>query len=453
MLVILGITLMTIFGYLFSVALIGKMRAIERIGVSFLLGVGVFTFLMFCYSTLGVKITLISTLAALILFNFLGYLLVRILHRKIYLKVGVRDVINKMSRLEKIFVGVISTLGIASLVFTVYYPVNIWDALALYDFRAKVIFDTGYFTQIAGNFYYFVQYPLFTSLSHTFVYIFGVKNPQFIYSFLYLSFLFAFYGALMDFVPRKIALVSTALLASTPVVFEHSTFAYTNLPYAIFISLGTIYLYIWIAKGRKIGYLILSALMMGLSTWTRASEPFWAVGFFAVIVYSIYRFVKYRDSILSPIWYFLTFFPIKEIWAKIYFELLNGPSSTVSLLSAEIASHKNALFNVALNFEKLTEVFIFIWQFVVVTWYPISILFVLSLALNLKNIIRKSSTMFLVFILLHFALLIYGTYIFSSNAYWNSIPDSARRLAMFFLPLMLFYIGLSIGEISSKISK
>src|SRR3989344_396309 len=166
MLVILGITLMTIFGYLFSVALIGKMRAIERIGVSFLLGVGVFTFLMFCYSTLGVKITLISTLAALILFNFLGYLLVRILHRKIYLKVGVRDVINKMSRLEKIFVGVISTLGIASLVFTVYYPVNIWDALALYDFRAKVIFDTGYFTQIAGNFYYFVQYPLFTSLSH-----------------------------------------------------------------------------------------------------------------------------------------------------------------------------------------------------------------------------------------------------------------------------------------------
>ena len=193
--------------------------------------------------------------------------------------------------------------------------------------------------------------------------------------------------------------------------------------------------------------------MMGLSTWTRASEPFWAVGFFAVIVYSIYRFVKYRDSILSPIWYFLTFFPIKEIWAKIYFELLNGPSSTVSLLSAEIASHKNALFNVALNFEKLTEVFIFIWQFVVVTWYPISILFVISLALNLKNIIRKSSTMFLVFILLHFALLIYGTYIFSSNAYWNSIPDSARRLAMFFLPLMLFYIGLSIGEISSKISK
>jgi hypothetical protein len=43
---------------------------------------------------------------------------------------------------------------------------------------------------------------------------------------------------------------------------------------------------------------------------------------------------------------------------------------------------------------------------------------------------------------------------FSFNfAEWNVIPDSARRLAMFFMPLMIYYIGLSLGETKTDVKE
>ena len=451
MLIILGIILVIIFGFLLSLALVENMRFIERVGISFLLGLGIFTFLMFCYSTLGIKITLTTTLTALIFFNLLAYLLTRILHRRIYLKIPIVELFKSLSPLEKIFVAIVGVLGITSIIITTYYPVNAWDAFALYDFRAKVIFETGYFTQIARNFSYFSSYPLFTSLSHTLVYIFGGKNPQFIYSLLYISFLFAFYGALRKFVTREISLIATALLASTPVIFEHSTVAYTNLPYAIFISLGTIYLYIWMAKERKNGYLILAALMTGLSTWSRSAEPFWAANLFMVISYSLYRYWKHRDSILSPIWYSIVFFPMKEVWNKINYEVQTGTVKTISLIGSELGGYGVAFFGTRIDFVRMLEVIAYVYKNIVSTWYPVAILFLLCLVFGLKNL-KKNNSIFLIFIFLHFGLLVYGTYLFSfSYPYWVSIPDSARRLAMFFLPLMIYYVGLSAGELTAKI--
>ena len=45
-------------------------------------------------------------------------------------------------------------------------------------------------------------------------------------------------------------------------------------------------------------------------------------------------------------------------------------------------------------------------------------------------------------------LLFVGTQIFSSaHDYWDDIPDSARRMAMFFVPLMIFYVSLVAGEL------
>ena len=51
------------------------------------------------------------------------------------------------------------------------------------------------------------------------------------------------------------------------------------------------------------------------------------------------------------------------------------------------------------------------------------------------------STLLLI-IAANFVILIVGTYLFSLNyPGWDHIPDSARRMAMFFSPLFIFYIG------------
>ena len=179
MLLLLGFTLIFIFGYFLSIVLVERMHLLERLGISYLLGLGIMTLLMFCYSTLGIKITLNSTLIALVILVLVVFLLSKIFKREISLDLSkLLTPIIEASTFEKVMVVIIAGLGIASLVITTYFPVYIWDALAIYDFRGKIIAHEGFYTQIASNYFWFKGYPLFTSLSHTLVYLFGGINPK-----------------------------------------------------------------------------------------------------------------------------------------------------------------------------------------------------------------------------------------------------------------------------------
>lgn len=438
--------MVVIFGYLLSVILIKKMRLPERLGISYLLGFGIFTLLMFCYSTLGIKITLISTLLALGICITVASILFKILKRKISINLFefIKSIFH-LSRIEKIIVLAITAIVVASLIITAYFPVYIWDALALYDFRAKVIAQFGFYTQIAGNYVWFGGYPLFTSLSHTLVYIFGGDNPQFLYSLMYISYILVFYGALREIVNKKNALITTLMLATIPVLFDHSTFAYTNLPYTIFLSMGSIYLYVWLVKNKPIGYLLLSAIMTGLSTWTRSAEPFWMVNIVILGFLSLYRFKKY---LLTSILYVFTFLLIREPWNIVNRYLLSSKGSVnVTNIVSETTSYA-AIFLKPFELQRLGEVGIYIYKYVVASWYPLLFLFIFCLLINIKGFFHKTSSLFVLIIFLYFGLLVYGTYLFTFGSVpWSEIPDSARRMAMFFMPLMVYYIGLTIGEL------
>lgn len=446
MLLIFGTLLVVIFGYLLSVILVEKMRLPERLGISYLLGFGIFTLLMFCYSTLGIKITLISTLLALGICITVTLILFKILKRKISINLtGFVKSLFYLSRLEKIIVLVIVGLVIASFIVSTYFPVYIWDALALYDFRARIIAQIGFYTQIANNYVWFGGYPLFTSLSHTLVYIFGGSNPQFLYSSMYASYIFIFYGALRQVVNRKVSLISTLLLASTPVFFDHSTFAYTNLPYSIFLSMGSIYLYVWFVKKKPIGYLILAAIMTGLSTWTRSAEPFWIVNIFFLGVICIYRLKTYLIPFIT---YVFSFFIVKQPWDIINrYIVASKTNSVVEIVDIGTNPYINKLMENIFNFQRILEVLLYIYKYTITSWFPLIFIFIVSVAANIKQIFRSSISLLLIIIILHFGLLFVGTYLFSfGSVSWAEIPDSARRMAMFFMPLMIYYIGLILGQ-------
>ena len=325
----------------------------------------------------------------------------------------------------------------------------IWDALALYDFRGKIIAQQGFYTQIANNFFWFTGYPLFTSLGHTLVYLFGGNNPQFFYSLIYISFIFVFYGAIREFVSRKVGLITTLILASTPVIFDHSTFAYTNLPYSVFLSMGSIYLFVWFAKKKGVGYLILAAIMTGLSTWTRSTEPFWIVNILLLLALSLFKYKKY---LVSSLIYIFSFLLIREPWVMVNYYILNDTGEKKApLIVSEAASYASALFGVSFNFERISEIFKFVYANVIVSWYPLLFLFLFCLIINTKTLFKRVSSFFLIIFFLYFSLLLYATYVYSlSISYWFTIPDSARRMAMFFMPLMIYYVGLTFGRISYK---
>lgn len=449
--ILFGVTLIFFFGYFLSIVLVEDLGLIERCGLAFLLGFGVFTLLMFGYSTLGIRITFGSTLFALVVCILTLFLIIRLLKRKVDLKLPVLiKTLMEATFFDKLLTAAIAAVGIGSLTLTSYFPVYIWDALAIYDFRGKVIADVGFYTQIAKNFFWFDGYPLFTSLSHTLVYLFKGTNPQFLYSLLFTAFLFTFYGLLRRFVDRTPALIAVLLLATTPLLFQHSTFAYTNLPYTVFLCLGSIYLYVWLVDKKHLGYVVLSAVLTGLATWTRSTEPFWVVNILLLFGATLLRFKKHFPAFGI---YVLTFFTLREPWNIVsrYISSKDDNYAKGVQVGKELISYGTTLSRTPFDITRFAEVAKYIYENVIVSWSPVVFVFLFCIVLNAKALHKKSSSLFLVLTSLYFGILLYGTYVYTFGpTSWREIPDSARRMAMFFMPLMLYYIGLVLGSLYDK---
>ena len=115
-------------------------------------------------------------------------LAVNALPTDIFLKIS--DLIIRLinsTTISKVLLAVLTIIFLNSLLQNYFWPVSDWDALALYDFRGKVVAETGSF--IDGiKLGYFYQYPPFTSLLHTTLYVLNFDRVKVWYSLLYVSF-------------------------------------------------------------------------------------------------------------------------------------------------------------------------------------------------------------------------------------------------------------------------
>lgn len=440
MLVIIGLLLTVLFGLLITYVLSSRLHPVERLGLAYLLGIGLLTYLMFLSFLIGFKFTLINTLFILTLTIITLLVWARKIPDKFRLEMKELFFWPKFLFLEKILIFVLAILFIYSLVNSLYWPVADWDALAIYDFRAKVFAATGSMTEGINRGYFF-GYPLLVSLADAWVYLLGGDNPKFIYSLFYISFSFIFYGILRRLCSRRLALFSTVLLATTPSLFAHSMIVYTNLPYTVFLVTGGLYLYLWILKQNK-EFLIFSALLMGLSTWTRSTEPFWLTNLIIVIGFSLVK--KNYQAIF---WYLLFFLLIQQPWRIYESQMIGQNYSTAGQITSSISI---MLKNIEIN--RIKQVIEYLYQNVISSWQPILTLFLLSLVLSGRRLFKSKIFIFLLIILINFLILLGGTYVLSINySVWQKIPGSAERMSMFFIPLFLFYILLCL--MPQKISK
>lgn len=444
MLVLLVLILIVFFGYLISTIIVENLPTLERIGLSYLLGMGIITLLLFLFSWAGVRITRINILTILLVLTIVLLLINNFLKRTIIFKLpNVRKFIRQLKWYEKVALILIGIIILISFLIAFYFPVYVWDALALYDFTAKIIAQTGYFVQIANDYFYFAQYPLLVSLGHTIVYLFGASNPQFIYSLYFLSFAIIMFFVIKKQSTRLIALFGTLIIVTSPRLFGHSTIAYTNLPYTIFYAIGVIYLFIALTKD-KYDYLLLSSIMIGLSTWARAVEPLWIAEIFVVLIYSIHKRSIYPILLFIP-----TFLIIQRPWSVFQTNLYGGVysiSGQVSLVGSVLSS--------GISFRRIFEVFEYILRHVVSSWGPIFALFVIAAFYDMKKRFNNKNFVMLSLIAANFLAIYIGTFIFSIRfEEWKAIPDSAVRLSMFFPPLMIYYISLVLGPTSFRLNK
>jgi len=412
-----------------------------RLGLSYLLGIGIFTLAMYITNLLGLKLTFLNNI---LVFSILSLPLIFFERRKYRNLWGEYKKSIKSFHpgpVEKITLGAIIFFIISSFASTLYWPVYVWDALTLYDFRAHLFTQTGFISSVLsalGDSFYF-SYPLLTSLAHSIVYLSGGWNPQFIYSMFYLSLALVFYGLAREFVSQKISLVFTLILLTAPRMFEQSTISSTNFPYMAYFSLGVIYFYVWDKKNRP-GYLILSAILTGLATWTRAVEPFW-LGMFAIIVLvSIYR-----KRLLDPVIFVVFFLPIQQVWKNFQSTLGQGSSTVNEVLTT--VSFLPEIF----RFENWANVLNFIYLNIVRLWGPLFILFV---AASIMSLTTKEQRKSFLMVFITWGLLVFfvvGTFIFSIYVGWyGAISDSAARVSMIFYPLFVYTTALVFFQIEKN---
>lgn len=437
LLIILGI------GLPLTLLISPKINRVAAIGLSFPVGIGGFTLLMFIANLAGIRFSLPNELILWAAISTPLVILARKKPKNFFIESfhGVRC--SRLEPVEKVMLGVLAFLVITSFINTFYWPVHMWDSVVLYDFRGHVFANTGFMKEAFIDSYYY-NYPLLTSLAHTIVYLAGGKYPQFLYSLFYLSLILGFYGFLKEFVSRKTSLFFTLVLATVQPLFYHSLFSYTNLPFSVYLFLVAICVYFWDREqrlrneGKSKGYLFLSALLMGLSTWTRSTEPFWLGILIVVFVVSIYR-----KKVLNFALYSFLFFPIREIW-RIFQNLLRGLDTSTT---SEFTDYGKIL-QVLLDTERQAQVVGYLYKHVVVPWGPIFVAFVLAIALLF--LLKKQKELFLMFFITFalLAILVVGTFGLSLTVeFWYRIGDAAQRLSMLFYPLFIFCIALVMQDL------
>jgi len=134
MLVFLGFAVTIIFGFLISHLIAKKLNLLERLGLSYPIGMGIFTFLMFIFSWAGIEISLPAYSTLLI--AGVGVLMIgkwKLIKK--YISSTFRGVkMARISFLEKILIAAIASMVFYTIVVSLYSPVVDWDSLVLYDF-------------------------------------------------------------------------------------------------------------------------------------------------------------------------------------------------------------------------------------------------------------------------------------------------------------------------------
>lgn len=436
-------------GYLFA-RCCGVKQDLFALGIGMILGPNLFTYFQFFLHfylqiPFSLELLIVSIVLLLILISWLHFYLfgstgISILYK--YVQTLRRIAVSSSSQ-EKIASAAILLVILLSLVRNLYWPIVDWDALALYDFRALVLHQTGTFDDGVRR-GYFLQYPPFTSLLHVIGYQLGFLQVKIWYTVLFTGFAMVFYSLVRWRQSKIIALLSTFFVVSSPLLFAHSAIAYTNLSYTVCIVASYLFLVRWIYKPTYT-WLVIGALFAAFSTWSRLSEPFW----FLSVILILFGIVKNKlfalhnlavVSLAVLIIYFL-----KVPWHGFVEQYTQQNTVDVSA----IPTGGRSLFSISLYYN-----FIPVLQFLSKAVLPLLYVHIPLIMISVIWYIQKRKWQQLLETGLFFIpllMIFVGTLIFSTSfSQWQSIPDSARRMSMFLIPLAIFVITDACADIYRK---
>ncbi len=290
--------------------------------LSFGLGTGLITFLMFWWSFLGLSpevFVIIITLISIILLGIFFFYWRSSFYRFLS-KISLARIIKKIKSFEivEIILILVITLEIGFVLAEgSLRPLIGFDALANWAWKAKlffyqpqVFFNSGADLFLGGAGAH-PNYPLHIPLLMTWTYFWlGQVNDiiiGLIFAFYFIFLVSFIYFSLRDFIKRKLALIFTVFLSTLPLFLYHGFHAYADLALSFYFTIGVILLFKYIsAQKSQISYLFLSGLFFGLSAWVK-SEGLMLFGVVLIIflIYLVFEIFKHSLFKNKSKWIFI----------------------------------------------------------------------------------------------------------------------------------------------------
>jgi hypothetical protein len=375
----------------------------QRLGLSFLLGIQLFTLALFLSNFFfGLRLDLVNSWLVMLV------LLIAILPFSLCRGSFQLPAFHwPQSGWQKLFLAILILLAGSNLLISFWRPVVDWDAVTMFDYRAKIILDTGWIKDTLFRATIF-SYPLLTTLSHYWLEVNGAPTAMPLYPLFYISFILVSYSLLKRSLPQSWVLPGLLLLTTAPKMFDQSLIAYANLPYTIYLILGAAYLYFWSREQQKPD-LVLGVSLSLFSFWVR-SFPF-ALGSLLAVILLHPKTRKATLIILTAVGFFvlIRFF----------------------------------------NLSKLTGAIAFFKWAILDYYFPYTWLFILLAIWQL--LFKRQNLYWLLTITFYLLLFLAGTYFYADiNPEFAKIPDAAQRMTMFINPAIIWFSLTVLYETFSK---
>lgn len=284
-------------GYFFLKIINTRIGLFELSSAGFVIGVGLSTYIIFILGLVGVGFSLLNVIFVLVGINLTLFVICKLILKR-SLRINIADSlkeIKRLSKLEKLIIIGILYILLSSLLSNLYWPVWIWDAVQLYDYRAKLIAINNTIYYPAESFYD-VFYPLMTSVLHAIFYVIDISiNPKFIYSIFYGCLILGVYSFVREYTDRKTALVASFVITAYTLIFQQSQFALTNLIHSTFMVFATLYLIRRLVSGDN-RYFFSYTILFSLTSFVR-NEPMWMPIFILLVILSLFKKVNKSEAL------------------------------------------------------------------------------------------------------------------------------------------------------------
>jgi len=425
-----------------------RMSPAQALALSYGIGMGAVSLEVFFIFLFGAKATLLK-----LFFPWVSLSVFNMAKRRLYVPATGKMKKEKMTGLEKFLLCGISCEVIYAFFRAIIFPMESYDAVAIWAIKAKAIFlagglPVGFFTNM-NYIESHLDYPLLVPLGEAVFYFIagGIRDAlvKCIFPSYFAAFVVLFYFVLTRFLDRRKSLLCTFLLGTIPQFKEFATNGYADFVVSFYYTMGFLFLYLWFVEGKR-EYLLVAGLFSAMCAWTKNEG--YSLCILNLLVALAMVFLKTARGDRQQLFdatIGISFYIVAVVMCVFPWEAFKASLGIKSdLLARETFSLVRAFKNISrlpmIAYEYQKQFFGF------KKWNLIWVLFLVTFIVNLKR--SFSGRMLFITISILAAL---GTYtvvyiVTPKNFGWH-LSTTASRLFIHIVPLAVFWLAMMLKEL------